>query len=179
MATPLRIPDVRSLKQFIDRPVGPSEWVTITKKKIELFAEATGDHQWIHVDEERARLESPFGRPVAHGFLTLSLAPMLLTELLAVDGVALTINYGIDKQNPAADPGARRVAGPDVRIHPLGARGSGWRRPRDLPHDHRARRRHAPGLRGRRRPRLRPPQARGVDPQARLTGPGSPPILVS
>ena len=97
MATPLRIPDVRSLKQYIDHPVGPSRWVTITQKKIELFAEATGDEQWIHVDEERARLESPFGGPIAHGFLTLSLAPMLLAELLVVDGVALTVNYGTDK----------------------------------------------------------------------------------
>ena len=126
MATPLRIPDVRSLKQFIDRPVGPSEWVTITKKKIELFAEATGDHQWIHVDEERARLESPFGQPVAHGFLTLSLAPMLLTELLAVDGVALTINYGIDKirlQTPVPAGSRVRMTGSirSVREAPGGA----------------------------------------------------------
>jgi acyl dehydratase len=126
MATPLRIPDVRSLKQFIDRPVGPSEWVTITKKKIELFAEATGDHQWIHVDEERARLESPFGRLVAHGFLTLSLAPMLLTELLAVDGVALTINYGIDKirlQTPVPAGSRVRMTGSirSVREAPGGA----------------------------------------------------------
>ena len=126
MATPLHIPDVRSIKQYIDVPVGPSDWVTVTQKKIELFAEATGDHQWIHVDEERARLESPFGGPVAHGFLTLSLAPVLLAQLLSVDGVALTINYGIDKirlQTPVPAGSRVRMSGSirSVREAPGGA----------------------------------------------------------
>lgn len=114
MATPLRIPDVRSLKQFIGVPTGPSDWVTITRKKIELFAEATGDHQWIHLDEERARRESPFGGPVAHGFLTLSLAPMLLSQILAVEGVALTVNYGTEKvrmQTPVPAGSRVRMSG--------------------------------------------------------------------
>lgn len=126
MATPLRIPNVRSLKQFIDRPVGPSDWVTISPKKVELFAEATGDHQWIHLDEERARRESPFGGPVAHGFLTLSLAPMLLAELLAVEGVALTVNYGVEKirlQTPVPVGSRIRMSGSirSVREAPGGA----------------------------------------------------------
>ena len=126
MATPLRIPDVRSLKQYIDHPVGPSGWVTITQKKIDLFAEATGDDQWIHIDEERARLESPFGGPIAHGFLTLSLAPVLLAELLAVDGVALTVNYGFDKirlQTPVPAGSRVRMSGSirSVREAPGGA----------------------------------------------------------
>ena len=117
-------PDI--IKQFIDRPVGPSRWVTITQKKIELFAEATGDDQWIHVDEERARHESPFGGPIAHGFLTLSLAPMLLAELLVVDGVALTVNYGTDKirlQTPVPAGSRVRMTGSirSVREAPGGA----------------------------------------------------------
>lgn len=126
MATQLRIPDVRSLKEFIDHPVGPSGWVTISQKKIELFAEATGDHQWIHVDEERAKLESPFGGPIAHGFLTLSLAPMLLSELIAVEGVSLTVNYGFDKvrlQTPVPAGSRVRMSGSirSVREAPGGA----------------------------------------------------------
>ena len=94
---PLVIPDVASLKRFVGTELGPSDWVTVTQKRIELFAEATDDHQWIHVDPERAARESPFGGTVAHGYLTLSMAPVLLSQVLCVEQAALTLNYGLEK----------------------------------------------------------------------------------
>jgi acyl dehydratase len=110
MPNRLVVRELRSLKDHIGRPLGPSDWVTVSRKKIELFADATGDHQWIHLDEERAARESPFGGTIAHGYLTLSLAPRLLEQLLQVEGVALTINYGIEKMRLTAPvPAGSRV----------------------------------------------------------------------
>jgi acyl dehydratase len=97
MAAPLVVPDVASLKRFVGAELGPSDWVTVTQKRIELFADATDDHQWIHVDPVRAARESPFGGTVAHGYLTLSMAPVLLSQVLRVEQVALTLNYGLEK----------------------------------------------------------------------------------
>ena len=77
--------------------LGVSDWVTVTQKSIDLFADATGDHQWIHVDPERAAKESPFGGPIAHGFLTLSLLPVLWHQIYEVEGVTLAVNYGLGK----------------------------------------------------------------------------------
>lgn len=76
--------------------LGYSDWHTVTQQQIDLFADATGDHQWIHVDVERAR-EGPFGGTIAHGFLTLSMLPEMLFELLAVDGARMVINYGLNR----------------------------------------------------------------------------------
>ena len=76
--------------------LGYTEWVEITQEQVNTFADATGDHQWIHVDPERAK-DGPFGAPIAHGFLTLSLAVTFWTELLEVEGVATKVNYGLDK----------------------------------------------------------------------------------
>jgi acyl dehydratase len=76
--------------------LGVSEWVTIDQTMIDTFADATGDHQWIHVDAERAA-QSPFGSTIAHGFLTLSLLPRLAQEVYRVDGVRMAVNYGLDK----------------------------------------------------------------------------------
>jgi acyl dehydratase len=73
-----------------------SEWLTVDQDKIDRFAEATGDHQWIHVDPERARRESPFGGPVAHGFLTLSLIPALLGKTVALEQ-RMGVNYGLNR----------------------------------------------------------------------------------
>jgi acyl dehydratase len=73
-----------------------SEWLTVDQVKVDRFAEATGDHQWIHVDPERARRESPFGGPVAHGFLTLSLIPVLLGKTLALEQ-RMGVNYGLNR----------------------------------------------------------------------------------
>jgi acyl dehydratase len=76
--------------------LGVSDWVTIDQATIDTFADATGDHQWIHVDPDRAA-DGPFGRTIAHGFLTLSLLPRLVQEVYRVEGVAMAVNYGLDK----------------------------------------------------------------------------------
>jgi acyl dehydratase len=76
--------------------LGFTEWLEITQESVNTFADATGDHQWIHVDPERAK-DGPFGAPIAHGFLTLSLAVKFWTDLLEVDGVSTKVNYGLDK----------------------------------------------------------------------------------
>ncbi|HEY3684452.1 MAG TPA: MaoC family dehydratase [Streptosporangiaceae bacterium] len=76
--------------------LGTSEWHTIDQRQVDLFADATGDHQWIHVDPERAA-KGPFGAPIAHGYLTLSLLPTLTKEIYRVDGLKMGINYGSDK----------------------------------------------------------------------------------
>ncbi|GGU96392.1 MULTISPECIES: MaoC family dehydratase [Kitasatospora] len=76
--------------------LGTSEWHTVDQARIDLFAEATGDHQWIHVDPARAK-ESPFGSTIAHGYLTLSLIPVLAKECYGVEGVRMALNYGSEK----------------------------------------------------------------------------------
>src|SRR5687767_2245555 len=78
------------------KELGVSEWVQVTQERINTFADATGDHQWIHVDPEKAA-EGPFGAPIAHGYLTLSLFIPLFTELLDVEGVSTKVNYGLNK----------------------------------------------------------------------------------
>lgn len=76
--------------------LGTSDWMVVEQERIDRFAEATGDHQWIHVDPERAK-DGPFGATIAHGFLTLSLLPPLLNSLYRVDNVTMAVNYGLDK----------------------------------------------------------------------------------
>lgn len=89
---------IASIEQFVGRELGVSEWIVVTQDMINHFAETTGDRQWIHVDVERARRESPFGGPIAHGYLTLSLVAGMSQSLGAVpkDAVA-AFNYGLDK----------------------------------------------------------------------------------
>ena len=84
------------LRTLVGEHVGYSEWLEITQDRVNAFAEATGDHQWIHVDVERAK-QGPFGGPIAHGYLTLSLGPMLGDQVWVVTGIAMGVNYGIDK----------------------------------------------------------------------------------
>jgi len=90
-----------ALRSSIGKEIHASEWVDVTPERVQAFAEATGDHQWIHVDHERATKESPYGGPIAHGYLTLSLYPMLrglVEEATPVfPGVKQVINYGINK----------------------------------------------------------------------------------
>lgn len=76
--------------------LGASDWIVIDQERIDLFAEATGDHQWIHVDPELAK-SGPFGATIAHGFLTLSLLPVLQHQLYAVEDVRMAVNYGLDR----------------------------------------------------------------------------------
>jgi acyl dehydratase len=86
------------LSGLIGQEVGVSSWITVDQAMIDGFADTTRDHQWIHVDAERARRESPFGSTVAHGYLTLSLIPVMSYEIHAYpDDLALTLNYGLDK----------------------------------------------------------------------------------
>ncbi|KUO05801.1 MaoC family dehydratase [Streptomyces caeruleatus] len=84
------------LKKLAGSDLGTSEWIEITQDRINTFADATGDHQWIHVDPEKAAA-GPFGAPIAHGYLTLSLFIPLFTELLDVQGVTTKVNYGLNK----------------------------------------------------------------------------------
>jgi acyl dehydratase len=93
MLTPL----LDELKGYRGQIIGHSPWHTISQEMIQAFADAAGDHQWIHVDVERAQRESPWKSPVAHGFLTVSLIPKLNTQVLQVSGTTASINYGMNK----------------------------------------------------------------------------------
>ncbi|WP_067520344.1 MaoC family dehydratase [Endozoicomonas ascidiicola] len=84
------------LKDKVGQVLGESQWLTIDQDRINLFAEATGDHQWIHVDPARAK-EGPFGACIAHGYLTLSLVNLFLPEIMDVQGISMGVNYGTDK----------------------------------------------------------------------------------
>src|SRR5687767_1562817 len=88
---------IEGLKPLVGQHLGYSDWLEVTQDRVNLFADATGDHQWIHVDPERAARESPFGGPIAHGYLTLSLAPVLLPQVLRVEGISMGVNYGLNK----------------------------------------------------------------------------------
>ena len=84
------------LKSLIGTELGVSDWHLVTQEQVNLFADATGDHQWIHVDIERANA-GPFGGPIAHGYLTLSLTPMLMAQAFGVTGISMGVNYGANK----------------------------------------------------------------------------------
>ncbi|NEY36009.1 MaoC family dehydratase [Streptomyces sp. PRKS01-65] len=92
----LTVNGLDELKKLAGSDLGTSEWIEVTQERIDTFADATGDHQWIHVDPERAA-SGPFGAPIAHGYLTLSLFIPLFTELLDVQGVTTKVNYGLNK----------------------------------------------------------------------------------
>lgn len=84
------------LAACVGQPVAVSDWITITQEQVNRFADATGDHQWIHVDVERAQ-QGPFGAPIAHGFLTLSLLPRFFEQAIEVRGSRMGVNYGLNK----------------------------------------------------------------------------------
>lgn len=86
-----------ALCALVGEELGVSDWVTIDQDRINRFADATGDHQWIHVDVERARRESPFATTIAHGYLTLSLVPMFLEQIFKVNNVSAALNYGCNR----------------------------------------------------------------------------------
>ncbi|MCP5432271.1 MAG: MaoC family dehydratase [Alphaproteobacteria bacterium] len=85
------------LESMVGKEVGVSDWIEITQERVNQFADATGDHQWIHIDRERAKKEMPTGTTIAHGFLTLSLLPMLGASIMRVEGVSRGINYGCNR----------------------------------------------------------------------------------
>ncbi len=85
------------IKNFINKPLTPSEWYHVTQEKINKFAEATSDHQWIHIDEERAKKEMPDGKTIAHGYYMVSLLPKLAAQNAVIKNTSKTLNYGSDK----------------------------------------------------------------------------------
>jgi acyl dehydratase len=91
------IEDLSALQALAGQDVAVGDWVEITQARIDAFAEATGDRQWIHVDEARARVESPYGATIAHGFLTLSLASQMMRDAVAIGSVRMAINYGLNR----------------------------------------------------------------------------------
>jgi acyl dehydratase len=98
------------VRAAVGRHLGWSDWLTIDQARVDLFAEATGDHQWIHVDPERAARESPFGGPIAHGYLTLALSNLFLPQIVEVRGVSAGVNYGTGRVRfPAPVPVGSRV----------------------------------------------------------------------
>jgi acyl dehydratase len=108
---PRIIESIGELKSLIGQEVGVSDWFEVTQSRINAFAETTGDHQWIHVDPERAKTDSPFGTTIAHGFLTLSLLSPLSVQAVTVSGdFKMGINYGLNRVRfPAPVPSGARL----------------------------------------------------------------------
>ncbi|MYS84217.1 MaoC family dehydratase [Embleya scabrispora] len=103
--------DLQQIKDSVGKHLGHSEWLEITQDRINLFADATGDHQWIHVDVEKAK-KGPFGAPIAHGYLTLALSNLFLPQIVEVRNISMGVNYGVDKVRfPAPVPVGSRVRG--------------------------------------------------------------------
>ncbi|MEU6313527.1 MaoC family dehydratase [Streptomyces sp. NPDC047014] len=109
MAEPRVFTSAEELRAGVGAPLGPSAWLEVDQKRIDLFADATGDHQWIHVDPERAA-GGPFGSTIAHGYLTLSLLPSLVPQIMRVEGMRMGLNYGTNKVRfPAPVPVGSRL----------------------------------------------------------------------
>ena len=104
------VESIQGLKDLIGQEIGPTDWFTVTQDRIGQFAEATEDRQWIHLDRERARSESPYGTTIVHGFLTLSLLSHLMKETIEVRGVRMGVNYGLNRVRfPAAVRSGSRI----------------------------------------------------------------------
>jgi acyl dehydratase len=100
---------ISGFEAYVGEHLGYSDWRRVTQQEIDLFADATGDHQWIHVDPEKAA-EGPYGRTIAHGYLTLSLVPILVQQIYKVTGLSMQVNYGSDKLRfPAPLPVDSRI----------------------------------------------------------------------
>jgi acyl dehydratase len=125
MAT-AQVEGIEGMKSLLGTTIGPSEWREVTQEDINTFADLTDDHQWIHVDVERAKTESPFGTTVAHGNLTLSLIDGMRMELLNTSGFKLGVNYGWNKVRfPAPVPAGSRVR-TTAEITEVDEVGGGW-----------------------------------------------------
>jgi acyl dehydratase len=106
------IATIEELNELVGQEVALSEWIVVTQEQVDRFADATGDHQWIHVDVERARQELPFGGTVAHGFLTLALLPQLLGQTISLGNAKMLLNYGLNRVRfPAPLPVGSQVRG--------------------------------------------------------------------
>ena len=107
----LVIPNPKELTQHVGADLGETDWLEISQERINTFADATGDHQWIHVDVEKAK-EGPFGAPIAHGYLTASPANLFLPQLLTVENTSMGVNYGCDKiRFPSPVPVGSKIRG--------------------------------------------------------------------
>jgi len=112
MTTPTTFDSLEALRGATGTHLGFTDWLDITQERVDLFADATGDHQWIHVDVARANAESPFGGPIAHGYLTLALSNLFLPQLIAVPAASAGVNYGTGRVRfPAPVPVGSRVRG--------------------------------------------------------------------
>jgi acyl dehydratase len=116
MESTREIGSAAELLSLVGQEIGMSDWIVVSQDRIDQFADATGDQQWIHVDVERCRIESPFGGTIAHGFLTLSLLPAMMDSAVTLVGVRMAVNYGLNKVRfPAPVPSGSRVRG-SVRL---------------------------------------------------------------
>ncbi|MXQ75282.1 dehydratase [Rhodococcus rhodochrous] len=116
---------IDEVEKAVGEHLGHSDWLEIDQKRIDLFAEATGDHQWIHVDPERAK-DGPYGKTIAHGYLTLSLLPVLGAQIFSLEGLKMKVNYGSNKvRYPAPVPvGSRIRAGAEFKSLERTAKGA-------------------------------------------------------
>ena len=106
------IASVAELRELVGQEIAVTDWFAITQERVNQFAEATGDHQWIHLDVERSKRESPYGTTIAHGFLTLSLLPMIMQSAVSMPEAKLSVNYGLNKVRfPAPVPVGSKVRG--------------------------------------------------------------------
>ena len=122
----VQIDGVEGMKSLVGREIGPSEWRTVSQADIDAFAELSGDDQWIHVDVERAKAESPFGTTIAHGNLTLSLVDGFRKQMIHATGIALGVNYGWNKiRFPAPVPVDSRVRA-RAEVVSVEEVGNGW-----------------------------------------------------
>ncbi len=111
------IASLAALRELVGQEVAVSDWVEITQERVQQFDDATGDHQWIHLDVERSKRESPYGGTVAHGYLTLSLLPMLMQSAVRLLDVKMGVNYGLNKVRfPAPVPVGSRLRGRMVLV---------------------------------------------------------------
>jgi acyl dehydratase len=94
---PVVLEGADAIREAVGKHLGYSDWVLVTQERVNQFADATGDHQWIHVDVERAAKESPYGGTIAHGYLTMSMTNLLVPQVVKMGGFAMGVNYGVDK----------------------------------------------------------------------------------
>ena len=108
----LKVETAGALKAYVGKEIGVSDWLTVTQERIQQFAEATEDRQWIHTDPARAARESPYGATIAHGFLTLSLVSAIARQVLEIGGMRLAVNYGLNRVRfPSAVRAGSRIRG--------------------------------------------------------------------
>jgi acyl dehydratase len=107
---------VDELRAKIGQEIAVGDWTLVTQEQINLFADATGDHQWIHLDQKRAQAESPYGTTIAHGFLTLSLLPRLMADTLELPKAKMSVNYGLNRVRFAAPVPAGKKVRPRISL---------------------------------------------------------------